>query len=486
MKRSIACLCLALSAAAAIAQGPFTIVRPLDGAKVREKVHVLLPKDSVPKGGYIGVFLGGKFIEATVPTPAGKYLEYVIDTKGRKIEDGPLKLELVLFAERGDTPRIVNRTSVEVKVSNKANIRVPNAGIKLRYGFRRGSEWVYDVEQRTSIDTISEDQNKLGGRAAELPVDTEKFRLLYAIDNNDPSGHGLVRIQTLPTKGKDYAYITATGNGVRVSQKFMDTDMAPLYMWMTNTGRQIWGSAPLYFPMDGTTGEGTVTDLWSPYPLPTLPERAVRPGDSWQSRFQNGHIDLENIFEQTSLVRTFPARGEFVGVEWEMSHPCAKLENNIEVAQLSEEEKKQVAKGSSFGGEKVSMKETIWFALDIKKIVKIVRDQTVETKVETTSGYGNSGFGAPGGPSGMPGRGGMPGSMGAPGGKDDWTVPMDQRMRGGRSPRGTGGMPTGGYPGGMPGGYPGGPNGFGGAGSQATTQSQFIRMHIQRIFTLEQ
>ncbi|MBI3721090.1 MAG: hypothetical protein HY248_00930, partial [Fimbriimonas ginsengisoli] len=97
--RKVVTLMLAGLAGFAIAQAPFTIVRPTDGSKVREKVRILFPKDSVPRGGYVGVFLNNRFSEALVPDPKGKFYEYLLDTKARKVKDGPLKIELVLYVD---------------------------------------------------------------------------------------------------------------------------------------------------------------------------------------------------------------------------------------------------------------------------------------------------------------------------------------------------------------------------------------------------
>jgi len=129
MKRWIGSLVLSGLASAVMAQAPFTIVRPADGSRVREKIHVLIPKGSIPSGGYVGVFLNGHLIEAVVPPLVGKYYEYVLDTKGRGIADtlpGKTdKLELVLYADSDEKSRIVDRSSVDVKIGNEANIASP-------------------------------------------------------------------------------------------------------------------------------------------------------------------------------------------------------------------------------------------------------------------------------------------------------------------------------------------------------------------------
>lgn len=489
MKRSFGTLVFMCVIGAALAQAPFTIVRPADGSKVREKVHVMIPKNSIPQGGYIGIFLNGKFIEATTPPLNGKFYDYVLDTKGRQIADGKVNLEIVLYVDYNENPRIVDRSSVSVNVANSASIAIPANGFKLRYKFVPGTELVYTMQQRLGISTITGSQNSIGGRPAELPLDSEKVRLLYAVDNAYGNGDGLVRIQALTEKGKDYAMLTTETS--EESQKFYDYMMHPIYMRLNSTGNEVFGSVPEYFPMEGTsgsTGEDVTTNLYAAFPLPSLPAKAVRPGDSWQSRFQRGALDLDKRNELTSIVAKFPARGEFVGVEWEMGHPCAKIRNTIAQGTKSTDEKKLAAAGRAFSGDKIELTETIWFALDRGVIMKIQRDTTIDRKIESqnTSAPGGPGFGGPGGPGGpaagpsMGGMGGGGGGKGAPGG-------IDRQRGGGFGPPQMGGGPKGGpQSGGMGRGGQGqgGPGGFGGRGGGAPSV-QYLRIRQQSVFTLE-
>jgi len=476
MKRPLVTLVFMTIVGAALAQAPFTIVRPADGAKVREKVHVLIPKNSIPTGGYIGIFLNGKFIEAITPPLSGKYYDYTLDTKGRDIADGKVNLEVVLYVDYSDNPRIVDRSSVTVNVANSASIAIPADGCKLRYKFAPKTEMVYNLEQRVAVSTITGTQNRAGGRPAELPLESEQIRLLYAVDNSYGNGDGLMRLQALPTKGKDYALLTTASS--TEANRYYDYQMHPIYMRITNTGREVFGSVPTYFPMEGTTGstgEDVMTNLYALYPLPTLPDKSVRPGDSWQGRFQNGMLDLSKISEVTRLTSKFLARGEFVGVEWEMGHPCAKIRNIITAGTKSMEGKQLQARGSAFADDKVEMTETIWFALDKGVIVKSIRDMTLDRKMESQGGAAGGGAGpAPGAGGGRPGVGtaGGGGGVGAPG--------LDRQ-------KGNFGGPSGAQGGGPVGGF--GPGGFGGRGGQTgggTPQVQYVRIRQQSIFTLEQ
>lgn len=233
MKRFWGTILAVALAGAVLAQAPFTIVRPVDGSKVREKIRVLVPENSIPDRGYVGVYVNGKFVEATVFYKKDGYFEYILDTKERKIADGKTQIALVLFQDQGERSVVLERSSVEVTVANSTSIDVPDDGFSLRYKFKQGKELIYNVEVAGTLSSISEAQARMGGRAAELPVESDKFRLLYAIDNVLPDGKGLVRVQALPDPGKNYAHFTLLENAageVLEGARYYDWQMHPLYM----------------------------------------------------------------------------------------------------------------------------------------------------------------------------------------------------------------------------------------------------------------
>lgn len=495
MMRGIGVLLGLCATAFVLAQAPFTIVRPAEGSKVREKVKIDIPLDSIPDGGYVGIFVGGKFVEALVLDKGEKFYEYVLDTKARNIPDGDLRIEAVLYVDFNDAPRIVDRSSVDVVVQNSANIPIPEEGISLRYKFVPGSQMVYNMEQRVAVSTITQAQNQLGGRAAELPLDSESVRLLYAVDNRYDNGDGLLRMQALPNKGKDYAMLTTLDQ--TEPRKYFDYEMAPIYMRLTPTGNEVFGSIPIYVPMQGSAGEVTRTDLFADFPLPTLPQKNVKPGDAWMGRFQWGRLDLDQVYEQPSVVENFPARGQFVGVEWEMGFPCAKLQHTIQAGTKSIEGIKLAEMGRDFTDEKVAMTETIWFALDTGKIVKIIRDITIDRKVEqAAAGPGGGAMGAPagggkGGPMGTAGTGGPDLPGGGKGSGEGFFQSLGSEgffQRGGPQGGGRRGGPMG-TAGGGPQGAAGGDTGLMRGGQTGrgggTGAPQFVRVKVQQIFTLE-
>jgi hypothetical protein len=480
MKRCIGIMALVCAAAISLAQAPFNIVRPADGSRVRETVRILLPQNSIPSGGYIGVFVNKKFIEATIPTLKDNFYEYELDTKARQIADGTMEIEVVLFVDFNERPRIVDRSSIQVTVANQSSIPIPAEGIALRYRFQPQTEMVYTMQQRVYMQTLSEAQNQLGGRPAEIPVgDSEVIRLLYAVDNAYPNGDGLVRIQALPTRGKDFAMLTTSGE--TEPKKYFDYQMHPVYMRLASTGREVWGSVPFYVPLEGSGGESARTDLFALFPLPTLPTRNVRPGDAWQSRFQGPNLDLDRLHTLESLTETMPARGEFVGVEWEMGRPCAKIRHVIEQGVVSREGQNLSNAGRAFGDDRIKIEETIWFALDRGVVIKAMRTTTMDQRMANEGGVNfGSGGGAPSG-----GRGGS--DMGGSGAFDRF---MDRLRQGG--PRGAGGGPSAPGLAGSAGG-PGGPAGPASAGAGfgqgnrggAPAGGQHVRLRIEQIFTLE-
>jgi len=514
MKRWIGSFVLTGVASMVMAQAPFTIVRPADGSRVREKVHILIPKGSIPAGGYVGVFLNDKLIEAVVPPLHGKYYEYILDTKGRgipdtgydehgsKIDGGRAtdKLELVLYADRDDKSRIVDRSSVDIKIGNHASIPVPNSGLKLRYRFVPGQDMIYDLTQFVQVQPMSDVDNENGGKAATFESEGERIRLLYAVTDAYGNGDGLLRLQALPMKGKDYADLTPSSETTQ--KRFYDVDMAPLYMRIKSTGQEVFGALPAYVAFESPTGSANTGGLFAAFPLPTLPSKSVRPGDSWQSNFQNGALNLENWTDMKTVVRKIPARGEFVDVEWERGHPCARIRNVIEAGTMTEDDKKLAAKGAQFAGDKVGITETIWFAMDTRQILKIQRDMKIDRKLDNASFGGGNPFGG-GGPSGPSGPGGPGGFKGGPGNKfggggatsGDSHFGLSTSFNQKGFPRGGPGGRPGGFPGGGPGGFPGGPQGPGGPppgfGQQpgrtgtAASQATFVRIHILQTFTLE-
>ncbi len=494
MKRAISSIIFGGATIFAFAQGSFTIVRPFDGSKVREMVKVLFPKNSVPdNSGYVGIFIDGKFLEAVLPKLSRdkKYYEYALDTK--TLDDGSHKLEAKLYVDYSNQPRIVDTSSVDITVANHSSITIPEDGFQMKYRFNVGQERIYRLQQRIIQNVISEaQQNIKGSRPFEIQEEGETLKLLYACDNKYSNGDGLIRMQVVPDRGmhgREYSYLTIPDAG-DTPKKYFPADMAPIYMRIEPNGREVFGAIPDYFGIEGNTGTVSRFGLYASFPLPTLPSQPKKPGDTWETRIQHGSFDLKNVHSVKTVVDVIKARGDFLNVEWEMGHPCAKIRNTIALGTGSLKNNPGASgTGASAGGtkiedQKVSVEETVWFALDTGVVVKYFQDITVEGKgtFGLTAGGGGGNSGNPGGPSAAGQSGGGPG--GARGGKgkgggaaDPGDFRVSDRFQGRSGPptaAGQSGGPNQGQfgPGGGPGGQQGG-------------QSAFVRTRYQYLFILE-
>ena len=273
-------------------------------------------------------------------------------------------------------------------------------------------------------------------------------------------------MQALPNKGKDYTFTTVEGGDT--PKKFTVNEMEPAYQRLTSAGKEIWGSIPTYFGIEGNNGAVSATNLIVAIPLPSLPMSNKRPGDAWKGEFQLPGLDSEKLREVNTLVQKQEARGEFVSVEWEQGHPCAVLRNSIAVGDSTLETEKRKKAGAKISGDKVEVEENTWFALDTKVVLKRTLSIAMDVSADKIGllGSGSSNAAGPqgggpvgGGMSGGPGKGpGAPGSAGSPDGFFELKVQRGgggQRPGGGRGGRGGAPGAQSGPPGGMTG--PGGP-----------------------------
>lgn len=488
MKRALGTILIGVAAVTALAQQTsFTIVRPADGSKVRENIKLLFPKDSIPATGYVGIYIGGKFVEAVVPAPSANYRYYDIDTKARGIQDGPLTIEAVLYVDFGDRTRVIDRSSIQVIVGNSDNINVPANGFDLGYKFRPGTKWVYNLKQRVAVSNLSEAMSRSTSRQSLLAgADVENIRLLYAVDDAYAGGDGLVRIQALPEKGKHT--LTLTTEDSENARTFQDYEVHPVYMRVSKTGHEVFGSVPRYFPLDGTAGEGFRTDLFVPYPLPTLPKNRVRPGEPFAGGVvQMGDFDLNKIPDTKSIVTAIqPVRGEVVGIEWQNGHPCVRLRHS-----LSGRDPRAASEQQGRVRNAQSIEEDIWFALDLGTVIKMVRTYTIDARVAVAPAGGAAGGGGGGVAGGnaptASGAGGS--SSGGRGATANWFLPdkggKNFKQFGGDSPI-AGGAGRGGQGTGAPAAAGAGAGGAGGGrtggGGGAT---RIVRMMIEQVFELE-
>lgn len=420
MNRLITVALATLAVGSAFAQGTFTIRRPADGSKVREVVKVRIPKNSIQEGEYIGILVNGKFLEAVVPDLEGNDYVYSLDTKAHKLPDGKLTIEAVLYFYTQGAPQVRNRSSVTVVLDNSAGIQGQNPnGFLMRYKFYPGKEYSYRRTDESSVSVVSQAQAQLGSRAAEIVLGQRSVRYLVAHQNNY-GNEGLIRLQALPEKGKDYAYLVTVGNPTPT--KFMDYEMHPIFMRITNTGREVFTSLPIYFPWEGDSTDAR-TDLFALFPPPVLPAGRKEVGDSWEAAIPFGNIDLENRDKVEHMVENLTGRATLEAVEWEQGYPCAKIRSELSLGANDLKNIKNI-EGVQGSAQSLKIESVQWFALDRGIMIREETRFTSEVLVEV--GAGGGGAGAPGasgggrrGPLGAGesgGGGGNPGGIAPPGG----------------------------------------------------------------------
>ncbi|MBL8047356.1 MAG: hypothetical protein JNJ45_01615 [Chthonomonas sp.] len=479
MKRTLASLVGLALVASVFAQGAFTIRRPTNGSLVRETIKVRIPRASISEGSYVGIWVNGKFLEAVVPSFGDKVEDglwiYELDSKERELADGNLKIEAVLYAPFGDGTRVVNRSSVNVRLDNRSSLKAPAGGFQLRYNFVPGQEMIYSVKMRVGRSVISEAQAKLGGRAAELGAEVMAFRYLIGFDQRLENGsRGLVRMQAHPNNGKDYVTVQTSGDDA--PKKYYKDTINPIYMMISNTGREIFGRAPFYTGIDGNSGGLSNTNLYATFPLPVLPQKGVTVGSTWSASFiKNNGTTPEKIAETPNVTTLTPARGTVEAIEYQNGERTVKVRNKIAV--------------SGAGGGGVEDEEIYWFSLDRGVVLKIERNFTQTTRIRVTPSGGGGGAagggGTPAGPGGKRGLGAGPGG----GGGGNAGASMDNRSGPGGSPT----VPTGAFQGkgggggrtAGPGAGGGGGNGRGGSGSGSGGAYRVVRERIQTIMTLD-
>ncbi len=478
MKRFTVCAVLMALAGATLAQSSFTIRRPIEGSSVREVVDVRIPVGSIPRGaGFVGIWVNGRFLEAVSPFPqpgvntSGSDFIYKLDTKAYKIPDGQMTIEAVLYANRGNFTQPINKTSVVVRLDNSASIRIPSNGLVLRYPFTPNSEYIYGVEFKQTLQSLTDAQNQLGSRAGEIETQPEKFRYRVTVMNRyaraDGGREGLVLFQPIPPRGQDYAMLTIAGSAG--PQKYYDYMMAPLYMRMANNGREIYGAWPFYAPNGTGFGDASRLDLVAMLPLPILPSRGIRPGGpAFPGFLPQAVLDLEKTYENERFTTLVQGRGTLEGIEYERGRPCAKIRNVI-------------AQGAGTTGIQ-EFEEFYWFALDMGMPIRIERRYTTTTRVrEQIGGGGAQGGGQAGGPGRAGGRDQAGGSAGVEGRSMTPGLPDGARLvgpgllfdssllqvggGGGRRGAVDAGTPDGGGPLGG-----GGSNGGGGGGNRTRTR----------------
>ncbi|MCS7209690.1 MAG: hypothetical protein NZ874_08985 [Fimbriimonadales bacterium] len=410
MKRVILGLLMAYGAAA-LAQAPFTIVRPQDGARVREVVQIRFPIRSIPQGGFIGVRINGKFVEAVAPAALdtdrerGHYI-YKWDTKRLNVPDGEHTIELTLFyrnPDGGDEPRVLGRSSVRVRVENE--IKVPAEGILLRYRWTPGKAYRYDLKiiakevNEIQYSGLSPEETLLQEISLKGDLSVLDFR----------SNLGLISWTMVPP-----IILIEGGQASAIGSE----RVAPVYQEVETTGRVRYQVSRVSGFSEQDIYYVLVVDL------PVLPPKRYKPGDRWGATISTANPFRSGTAEE--IGEKIPVAARLERFEWEQGYKCAKIiyeftgniPGTIELGGMRLEKPKS------------TIRREVYFAYDIGQVIRMKTTFLLEGTARREDFGG--GLGGP--------RGLAPGFGRGPGAEDEGGM---------RSPRAPG------APGGVAGGFGG-------------------------------
>lgn len=469
---------------------PLEISEPKEGATVREKVKIAVPRAAIPPQGFVALYIDGRFKVALAPPseeeiaekkmPADAPITYMWDTKApllavqtnsatqadRNVADGPHVIEIRSYKGNGAEAETVQ---CQVNVKNQIEY-VSNKPVKLWYGLgpsQVGQQWT--LEHTVDLEATSGSTSPRGfGAAAAAPAAAGPEKI-----SHKETSRYLVSLDDV---------VEATGTSF-----WRERRESPIIVTVDNQKKVVrLDTSSRYYPME-RTGEVRKTKVMeresrepilNPIDLPGRPQRMN------ETFTTNLRINLGAYIPATLKVDRLQATLE--GIEWFQAEPCVRIRLTYLAGTSKVDINSANIKGADFEIE--SGTSTIWFSEATQRVLKVEHDVVGNLSVDVAqlsaggaAGYpGGAGgefapgseapapqFGAPGGyPGGYPG-GGYPGG-GYPGGAPTFGAPFAGRS----------GYPGGGYPGGYPGGsgrpsfgapfagsggYPGGAPAFGSA-----------------------
>ncbi len=462
------------TAVSAFAQtAPFTIRRPLDGATVREKVRVEIPRGSIKEGAFVAFFIDDKFVVAQAPEGDSKPkppmrgggsimsapprkgpdlskqpFTYVWDTKSTKTSDGEHKMRAVLFEPAPGTTGMNEAGSAEVKVTVANRIGDGPTTLQLRYKYREGES--LDYARNSSAKLKGGEQEGANG-TGDTELGAVRSKITLGIEDSRPNEDvSLVRNKLtslhILTNGTE---ITATPEQLSESM-YQEIDSRGKVSYETGALTGFAEYANNGIPVDNVVG------------LPLLPQDPVAVGETWTQA--NQRLEIPGV--PVALQPRVAIVSKLEALEWEAGRPSAKIRQSYE-GELPEPVR---VGGMLITTPTVAYEKVIYFAYKSGIILRTTRTLTI--KGRTADAPMASPATAGGAPSGM--MGAMMGGMGGRGGGSPMGGPPAGMMggiagaMGGRAAGMGGGSPMGGPPAGMMGGIAGAMGGRqrGGAGGR--------------------
>lgn len=449
----------------AFAQTPFTIRRPPDGATVREKVNIDIPRDSIKPGGFVAFYIDDKFHSAQSPREnSGNNFTFVWDTKGSDIADGEHTIRAVLFDPAGDsTVAVEEKETSEIKLTVANKIKNGPTTLTLRYKYRGGSLMEYG---RNAKSLIVGGVSSNAMTTSDQTLNEMKSRLLLSVEDVRPR--------------EDVALVRNKLTALSILEQGQETSF-PVDQLSGSMYQELKPASQGRVGYETGTGVGTAEFLArglsvnNTLELPVLPDEPITVGKTWQSRGQR--LDIPGL--PPALQPKVTLTSKFEGLEWESGYPTAKIRQTYEGA---------AGKDMQFSGIDVTQptinyQRDIYVAYKSGTLVKIKRTLTISGRTTSEAAappdpgaaagggaFSSGRFGGSGAPGAGPmAAGGLAGAGGSPyGGGPAGGGAGFYRPPGGAGVGGGSGAPYGGGSGGRPGGsgapYGGGSGGRPGGG----------------------
>jgi len=413
---------------------PFTIRKPLDGAHVREKVHIEIPRASIGAGGFVAFFLdpnsadGGTFMLGMAPQPTeednGQPFTYIWDTKALKVSDGEHSIKAILYEPAGGVTVAVTEkatTEVHVTVENKIppGPDVPTSFL-LRYKYREGEQLEYSRFGRSVI--VGHD-SAMGGVRSDVEMMSAKSKLLFSVedvrfDHDAQQTLALVRNKltalSILNGGQEYTLEpTALSNS--------------MYQELLPEGR-------VHYETGATSGLAEFTAQGLPVnntlELPLMPTLRVSLGDTWTTPGQR--LDIPGL--PPILQPVVPLQNKLVDLEYQGGYPCVKIHQTFSGSLgpiLGQKFKALPFGGMMITSPALTFDRDIFIAYNSGTLIRTAR--TLVIKGRTTAAMGDT----PGGAGGQGMRAG--GGMGSNSGGAMMGPNSGGKMGGGMRPPGSGG-----------------------------------------------
>lgn len=351
----IAFLALAAIILLSVGASALTIISPTEGAKVREKVKIVIPRSAVPTDGFVTISVDGKFrASAALPeemrndangaAPASPYYTYIWDTKAPVqsvnsteapiiLKDGKHDVEVQVHDAIG---RRVGISKVSVNVQNKPAIPNPAPPFKLYYKFHLGDQTVYRCRIDGEIlDNLG--QPLLSGVSA---VKTD-YDVIQTIEEARKDGTALVRYKIGPDA-------TALLYGNQIPMIGANGTSPSIYKLIDNRGKVLQSDLI-------RKTNTTITDI-----MAGLPTKPVQVGETWTSNFR---LKIEGFGDAVP----YQMNNRFDSVEWEGGRECAKI-----ISDMTALGKIQILPGAESNDEQTPIKGTgvFYFAYKTGKLIR--------------------------------------------------------------------------------------------------------------------